>query len=402
MRGGGTFIVDFTDDTFKLEADYLLFRDDGSRLTDAPKDGSISLSRSTDVLESFNRFDGYGNISADGIFADLPYMSARGWGAFYGRDREEVGGSFAGRTSEGDLMAFGTFMGRSDPSITVPGGRMADIDELTLFPTIASGFTFDTEGDEWTNFERTPLIVTAQVTYEPNTIKPGQGSDGPIFGFTPGAGVENFGGAGPFSVGPGDWPEEPSATTDYQTTVSGKKVDVNLYVAGDEFNLYTYSSYARVFNQGAIDGSSSTGAYQLLSFGQRTAQEDMPTTGTARYLGSLDGLAVDGEGSAYYLTGSSTFDVDFASAAVDGSIEPFLDGKDDSDPLFGLGPLLFSGSFTEGDITVSFPDLPASTGQGHFFGPDAQEVMLNFSADVVGATAADTFQLEGLAIARQW
>lgn len=161
---------------------------------------------------------------------------------------------------------------------------------------------------------------------------------------------------------------------------SGTKTD-NLALfnpgSGNTQLALTYASYGG-WQSTSPTGSSSDVATTFFVYGIKTAPNDLPTTGTAAYKTTLDGLFA-GNGGLYTLSGSSAILADFATGTIDFSMSPrgrnIVDGS-----AKDFGDLLGSGTIGSG--TAAFTgtsDAPSVSGysaslSGQFFGPQAAEV----------------------------
>ncbi len=134
------------------------------------------------------------------------------------------------------------------------------------------------------------------------------------------------------------------------------------------------------------NGTSSDVSTTYFVYGIKTAPGDLPTSGTASYRTTLDGVFA-GNGGVYTLSGNSAISADFAAGTIDFSMNPtgrnIVDGSSKA-----FGALLGSGTITSG--TTGFTGTSdavsmngySATLAGQFYGPQ-------------GAEVGSTFQLTG-------
>jgi hypothetical protein len=146
--------------------------------------------------------------------------------------------------------------------------------------------------------------------------------------------------------------------------------DLNLATAG----VLQYTTYGEWFNE---VGSSGTvpGVIGMLVVGQETAPGNIPTSGTATYLGATGGYYADGGTIGNYVSQFKA-DADFAARKlavstsgmqVDGVLTPQLNYT---------GSLIYSAGSNQfsGPLSTVTPGAGSGTATGKFFGPAAQEI----------------------------
>lgn len=132
-------------------------------------------------------------------------------------------------------------------------------------------------------------------------------------------------------------------------------------------------------------GANSELTLSFLAIGSRTPASQIPTTGTARFSGIVDGLWVDGATSRRLYGSTATLTADFAAGRVTSVLA--LTGRDNPFGNFQSAPATSLGTFT-GTGTISTAGFAGSYGaaggysgpfSGHFYGPGAEEFGLGFS-----------------------
>ena len=147
--------------------------------------------------------------------------------------------------------------------------------------------------------------------------------------------------------------------------------------AGNTKLALTYASYGG-WQSTSTAGASSDISTTFFVYGIKTTPSDLPTSGTASYKTTLDGLFA-GNGGLYTLSGGSAILADFAAGTIDFSMSPrgrnIVDGS-----IKDFGDLLGSGTIGSGTSAFTgTSDLPSVNGysaslSGQFFGPQAAEV----------------------------
>lgn len=123
----------------------------------------------------------------------------------------------------------------------------------------------------------------------------------------------------------------------------------------------------------------------FLAIGSRTPSSQMPTTGTARFSGIVDGLWIDGASSRRLYGSSATLTADFAAGrvtsvlALTGRENPFGDFQ--SAPATSLGTFTGTGAISAAGFAGNYGSSNGYSGpfSGHFYGPGAEEYGLAFS-----------------------
>lgn len=151
--------------------------------------------------------------------------------------------------------------------------------------------------------------------------------------------------------------------------------------AGITLTYMSFGSYGFL----TTGGTNSELTLSFLAIGSRTPASQMPTTGTARFSGIVDGLWVDGATSRRLYGSTATLTADFAAGRVTSVLA--LTGRDNPFGDFQSAPATSLGTFT-GTGTISAAGFAGSYGaaggysgpfSGHFYGPGAEEYGLGFS-----------------------
>lgn len=140
--------------------------------------------------------------------------------------------------------------------------------------------------------------------------------------------------------------------------------------------------------------------FGYFAYGIPTAPGDVPLAGVATYAGTVRGETDTGG----FVGGTVSLSFDFGAGALDGVMKPILSDLWDQYPLddytfrdtsFGKGSTTFSGSFS-----VAGAAAPSSF-NGRFTGPQAAELMANWTAPYTwpGTTVSGT--MSGVWIAKR-
>jgi hypothetical protein len=140
----------------------------------------------------------------------------------------------------------------------------------------------------------------------------------------------------------------------------------------------------------------------FLTIGSRTPAGQMPTTGSATFIGIADGLWVDGAATRRLYGSPATLTANFGT----GQLTSILELRGHSDPFgnFAAAPTTVLGTFT-GTGTISgatFSGIYGATAgysgpfAGNFYGPVANEYGLSF-----GLTGGPGQSVVGVAVGKQ-
>jgi hypothetical protein len=143
----------------------------------------------------------------------------------------------------------------------------------------------------------------------------------------------------------------------------------------------TYASYGG-WQSTTPNGTSTDVSTTYFVYGIKTAPSDLPTSGSASYQTTLDGVFA-GNGGVYTLSGNSAIIADFAAGTIDFSMSPTGRNIVDSSSK-AFGSLLGSGTIASGTTGFTGTSDAASmngysaTLAGQFYGPQGAEVGATF------------------------
>jgi len=147
---------------------------------------------------------------------------------------------------------------------------------------------------------------------------------------------------------------------------------------GTSLSYLSYGLWEREIDQA---GNSDLERWAMFVYGLRTTASQLPTSGTARYAGTLDGLWTTA-GASYRLSGTSALTADFASNSVTGTLS--ATGTDrETGAVVAMDTLSGSASISRADASFA-GSLAGRNGfagafNGGFFGPGATEAGGTFS-----------------------
>lgn len=147
---------------------------------------------------------------------------------------------------------------------------------------------------------------------------------------------------------------------------------------GTNLSYLSYGLWERDIDQ---PGNSDLERWAMFVYGLRTTASQLPTSGTARYAGTLDGLWTTA-GASYRLSGTSALTADFANNSVSGTLTAI--GTDrETGAATAMDTLTGTGSISRADASFA-GSLVGSNGfsgafNGGFFGPKATEAGGTFS-----------------------
>lgn len=169
--------------------------------------------------------------------------------------------------------------------------------------------------------------------------------------------------------------------------------DVGVILPWPGSSAYRYTSLG---NWNSTDWT----AWGAFAYGIPTAAGDVPVAGTATYQGEISGVS----STAGLVSGTVSLNFDFANASLTGVMKPQVSDWWDSyslgdyafrDTSFARGATTFSGSF----------DVPGSTAPssfaGQFTGPQAAELMANWTAPYLDPDSSTWGTMSGVWIAKK-
>jgi hypothetical protein len=320
-------------------------------------------------------------------------------GRFYGPDAGEVGAAFAASDGAGGASS-GAVIGRRDNN-AVGTTKLADLTADTSFNQYGQSIVYTTNAAGETFGASGGGGGTTLVDYSPAAGR---------YTFRVPDGSGAFGLAAPLAITPADKlaTQSDARFTTYRTSLAGGgTADVRLYKPGNantELAL-SYTSFAdiQIASPGSDPGSTRHQA-AYVPFGILTPSNQIPRAGTANYTGVLYGMGVEGKGpgTAYSLTGTSSFTVNFAEVlAVQATLHPI--GMDTAGHNIDFGSFVLTGAL---DRAFSGFNLYRQTGivdsemHGSFFGPRANEIGSTFSVKF-SDTLGNFTTLQGVTVAKQ-
>lgn len=191
---------------------------------------------------------------------------------------------------------------------------------------------------------------------------------------------------GSSTFGPGQELASSAASTAYRRVAGNQQDDLVLFKpgSGNPEMALTYASYGawqRIADNGAtlaIDTS-------FFTYGVETKASEMPKTGSATYQTKIDGQFADNRG-VFVLTGDSQFEANFATGAVNFTMNPkgrnVVNGS-----LADFGRLMLTGRISTPSQSYQGNEFYAETGRtgeytanlnGAFYGPGASEMAATF------------------------
>jgi hypothetical protein len=347
----------------------------GSLLTEGEL-RSVSLQTGS-VLETFS-FTGNANISSstNGFSGEFdfarvgqsPFEGSMS-GQFYGPQAQEVGAAWYAVDANGKTAA-GTILGRVDPNAPILDPTLTNLQQdLSIFaPQASNDYWLSVNGSAAEPLGATSGMVT--FSYDAETKSYGFQIPGELnYTFGPGQRVAAQSNSR-FSVF-----EIPGGASE-------PSYRLRLYNPGTgntELAL-TYASFGHWRQTNLVQDTGRGQSDTYFIWGIKTDATLMPRTGTAHYAGILHGTGVTtaANGPLWTLTGTSAFDLDFASLIFTGSLD--IDGsasngqtRDFGTYNINLGGINIFDAALSGDI-LNGASQTVGTFQGQLFGPEAEEL----------------------------
>ena len=202
------------------------------------------------------------------------------------------------------------------------------------------------------------------------------------------------GGNGSFNSGASTWLDLRGTTN--KVTVGSTSAVQALTVAIDWPASFPY----KYTSTGSWFDPSTYGPTGVFAYGIPTAAGDVPVTGAATYAGSVQGVAAN----SIWVGGSVSLTFDFGAGSLSGVMKPRVAPTWDAyslgdyvfrDTVFAKGSTSFSGAFT-----VSGSTAPSSF-QGSFNGPQAAELMANWTAPYLNPETKQWGTMSGIWTAKK-
>ena len=181
---------------------------------------------------------------------------------------------------------------------------------------------------------------------------------------------------------------------------SSTRQSVSVILAWPGSSPYHYTS------TGSWSGQDAGAATGVFVYGMPTATGDVPMTGTASYTGGVSGVS---DRSGMPVFGSVLLNFDFAAGSLSGVMKPEIAPVWDPislgdytfrDTIFARGSTSFSGAFNlPGSGNTAGASLPSAF-NGNFTGPQAAELMANWTAPMLDPTSGNWTEMSGVWIAK--
>ncbi len=159
---------------------------------------------------------------------------------------------------------------------------------------------------------------------------------------------------------------------------------------GSNLSYVNYGLWEREVDQ---PGDADIERWAMFVYGVRTTAAQLPTTGTASYSGTLDGLWTTATAS-YRLSGTSALTANFGAGSVSGTLT--ASGRDrETGAVVTMDTLTGNGAISRADATfaggLAGTNGFSGTWNGGFFGSSAQEVGGTFRVTRPGEQATGVF-----------
>ncbi|WP_404482450.1 transferrin-binding protein-like solute binding protein [Novosphingobium sp. BL-52-GroH] len=353
MGGSGTALVDFAGGSLEIVGKTYSFNWPSGGIMGVESPGDVKAKGT--IAAGENRFAGTFTATAgtaDTYAGDLD-------GGFYGPGAKDIGGTLYG--ASGPLFFSLAFAGYGIAK-TYADDTLANLEGTTRFRTAEASFTPQPLGN--------PLgeaIIYNAVTQ--TYVVGGQGI--PLgFGIT----------YGPANRTPDKDTPDMRTYGAAQATVDGKiQYTMGVFDGKAQGIELTYASFMQVSAvRTDLDGKVIDQGSGYIGFGNATAPDQMPRTGSASFAGLLFGDITDGKKSLASLNGRSELTANFATGALAASLSPVrLDAGGGST---ALGKYEFNGAIDT--YAASFAAAwsgGAGSLAGRFYGDKAQEYAAAFN-----------------------
>jgi hypothetical protein len=214
-----------------------------------------------------------------------------------------------------------------------------------------------------------------------------------IPGFQPGQ-LVTTGGNGSFNAGASTWLDLRGTTNNVTVDSTPAVQAVTVALDWPASSPYKYTNTASWFDP------STYGPTGVFAYGIPTAAGDVPLAGAATYAGSVQGVAAN----SIWVGGSVSLTFDFGTGSLSGVMKPEVAPTWDAyslgdyvfrDTVFAKGSTSFSGAFS-----VSGSTAPSSF-QGSFNGPQAAELMANWTAPYLNPETKQWGTMSGIWTAKK-
>ena len=333
--------------------------------------------------------------------ASTDSLSGSATGRLYGPGADELGLAFSATGFDGS-QAVGTILGRkNDTSFTATNPSLTDLQFSQTFDLYTrSGLSWSAQSSDGTPAVYSTSYLPADDNYILQYDKSNDSFRLVTLSFPETTVIS--------TAGTADASLSDNKFAGYSSTVASDEettTQLRIYRFGDA-NSEVALTYSSFYNLVRIKSSASYHTYSnsWIPFGVYTQPESLPRTGTGNYVGILQGNAIDGDIGDLLatVTGSLTMNVNFASATLDGSINPIITYANGTQRDFGAaslrdgqvtipginvqniaGPPYITAAFGRGSVgdTNSDKRLLGGSLLGYFFGPKGEEITGRFSAE---------------------
>jgi hypothetical protein len=202
------------------------------------------------------------------------------------------------------------------------------------------------------------------------------------------------GGSGSYSAGANTWSHLQSTVNSVTLGSTSAEQPVKVSLDWPPSSSYAYTGTGSWFEPNISDRRA------VFAYGIPTAVGDVPLTGSATYAGDVQGLA----SNTVWVGGSVSLLFDFGAGSLSGVMKPRVAPTWDDyslgdytfrDTVFAKGSTTFSGAFT-----VSGSTAPSSF-QGSFNGPQAAELVANWTAPYLNPETQQWGTMSGIWIAKK-
>ncbi|MGF7156568.1 hypothetical protein GGR40_004365 [Novosphingobium gossypii] len=353
MSGSGTALADFSAGSLSIVGNTYSFNWPSGGIQGVESPGAFQ-GKGT-ITSGQNRFSG--TFTATAGTADT--YAGNLAGSFYGPGAKDIGGTMYG--GSGGLFFSLAFAGYGIAK-TYADDTLANLRSTTRFRTAEVSYTAQ------------PLEnpLGEAIIYNPATQTYVVGGRGFPLGF----GIAY----GPVNRTPDKDTADMRAYGAAQATVDGKiQYTMDVFDGETQGIQLTYASFMQVSAvRTDLEGKLVDQGSGYIGFGNATAPDQMPRTGSANFAGLLFGDIHDGKKSLASLTGRSELTANFATGALAASLSPVrLDAGGGST---AIGRYDFSGAIDT--YTASFRAAwSAGSGSiaGRFYGDKAQEYAASFN-----------------------
>lgn len=394
ISGAGTFDVDFKSGAFRSTA---MIGEYALATWNYTIGGQLVL-QSGGTLGSDNSFGG--NFSLTDLRGTIGGDIR---GSFYGPAAQEFGASFSGSNANGATLT-GAMTGQRNPNAQPASLVLANIVNDT--PLTGHFMEFNTRSDS----ARTPALLEAYGAFVIDSGKLTLRQDGTVTVHPVNSlfGEVVLNEASRSSVQKPDFDSYDVMLAATPTNpAAAVHVDLAKRGTGNSQITLTYADYGK-WSQSSTTGTQTDVRSYFFTFGFETPQYMLAArAGSATYSGIAQGVSTNADGSLADVSGTSNFNVNFASQTYSGALA--LTAQAPSGPV-SLGTWTFADALVRGLFhqavlvqsgTAPVPGDIYNLIEPHFYGPDGQEIGAPFSILTGPRGAVGTVAIGGTALAKQ-